>query len=193
MNSITIKAPSLKTDVHPLIRKRWSPVVFSGRSIADEQMQELFEAASWAASAYNDQPWEYVYAHRGTDGFDQIWSCLNPGNQPWTQFAGVLFVSIQRNTLSRNGKPNHWASHDVGMANAQLLLQAVSRDIYGHLMAGFDQSKIKLTLGLGEERTPVCVGALGYLGDTDLQEAVYRSRDLQARDRRPVADFTRMI
>lgn len=189
MNTIDIKAAKTQAAVHPLIKKRWSPLSFSDQAIPDEKMQELFEAARWAASAYNEQPWEYVYAHKGTPGFDDLWNCLMGGNQPWTKKAAVLVVAIARNTFSMNGKPNNWAMHDLGMANAQLLLQAAENDIYGHLMAGFEPDKVNDLLQLSENQQPVCMGALGYLGDPEELEEAYKSRELAPRSRKEVSEF----
>lgn len=193
IESIKIKKPTVQTDVHPIIQKRWSPLSFADRLIEESQMEELFEAASWAASAYNEQPWRYVYAHRGTAGFEQLWSCLAEGNQPWTKSASVLFVAIHKNTFSNNGKPNAWASHDLGMANAQLLLQAVHRDIYGHLMAGFDREKIAQLLNLEEDSSPLCMGALGYLGSEDVLTGSYKNREQSPRSRKPVSAIAKKL
>lgn len=193
MESLTIKEPQVKTDIHPLIRKRWSALSFSDKMISEEEIEELFEAASWAASAYNEQPWQYVYARRGTEGFEQLWDCLTPGNQPWTKEAAILFVALKRNHFSQNGKVNLWATHDVGMANAQLLLQAAHRDIYGHLMAGYDTEKLAHLLKLGEDVSPVCMGALGFLGEVDQLEASYKNRELSRRSRHAVEKFVKSI
>lgn len=188
-----IKAPETVCDVHPLIQKRWSPRAFSDRAIAEETLYELFDAARWAASAFNEQPWQYVYACRDTAGFTQLWDCLAAGNQPWTQSAAVLLVALKRTTLSRNGKPNPWAGHDVGMANAHLLLQAAHRDIYGHLMAGFDPDKIRALLSLSDDVEPVCMGALGYLGDPAQLAEPYQSRELTPRTRKAIEAFARAL
>lgn len=188
-----VKAAKTRTEVHPLIQKRWSPLSYTDRMITDEQMAELFEAASWAASAYNEQPWYYIYAHRDSDGFDKLWSSLAEGNQPWTKNASVIFAAFSRDTFARNGKPNPWAAHDLGMANAQLMLQAVSRDIYGHFMAGFDADKISADFDLGDEMTPVCVGVLGYLGDAAQLADSYRQREQSPRSRNPITSFTQKI
>ncbi len=127
-------------------------------------MDELFEAARWAASANNEQPWQYVYAHRGTPAFEQLWNCLKP-----------------------------WSTHDVGMANAQLMLQAAQRDIYGHMMAGFDASQTAELLELSEEQRPVCMIALGYLGEADQLEEPYKTRELTPRNRLSITEFTRQL
>ena len=189
--SIGIKEAKVNTDVHPLIQKRWSPLAFTDKAISDNQLEELFEAASWAASAYNEQPWEYIYAHRGTKGFAKLWKCLAEGNQPWTKSASAIFVALKRDTFSKNGKPNSWAAHDLGMANAHLMLQAVHRDIYGHFMAGFDVSSVRMTFDIGESVTPICMGVLGYLGDADDLGEAYKVRELSPRSRKPVLSFIR--
>lgn len=184
-----MKEIQTKFELHPLLKKRWSPRSFSEKLIADELIDELFEAASVAASANNEQPWKYVYAVRGSEGFETLWNCLLPGNQPWTKHAAVLLVALQRNTFQRNGKANPWAMHDVGMANANLLHQAVHRDIYGHLMAGFDADKVRQSLNLSADETPVCMGALGYLDRVEKLEEPYKSRETAERTRNAVEHF----
>jgi len=194
MDSIKIKTPTVKTEVLPLILKRWSPYSFDAdRSISDSQMDELFEAANWAASAFNEQPWKYVYALRGTEGFEKLWSCLAVGNQAWTKSASVLIAAVKKNTFSKNGKVNTWAAHDLGMANAHLLLQAVHRDIYGHLMAGFDNEKLVELLELEENFSPVCMGALGYLGTANNLDESYKERDQRPRSRQDTSEFIKKI
>ncbi|MEL6656706.1 MAG: nitroreductase family protein [Bacteroidota bacterium] len=193
VNTPSIKAPTVAHDIHPLIQKRWSPRSFAEEQIPAEQLNELFEAARWSASANNEQPWQYVYAHRGTPAFEQLWNCLMPGNQPWTKQAAVLMVSIERQTFAKNGKPNPWSTHDVGMANAQIMLQAAHRSIYGHMMAGFDATKTAETLGLSAEQRPVCMIALGYLGEADQLEEPYKSRELAPRNRLSINEFTREL
>lgn len=193
MKSTEIKKAKVSTDIHPLIQKRWSPLSFQDKAITDGQMEEIFEAASWAASAYNEQPWQYIYAHQGTEGFEQLWSLLAEGNQPWTKSASVIFVAITKDTFSLNGKDNPWAAHDLGMANAQLLLQAVHRDIYGHFMAGFDAEGVRKAFELEDNTTPVCMGVLGYLDEADKLSEVYEKRELSPRSRKPVSEFTKKI
>ena len=178
-----------KFELHPLLKKRWSPRSFSKKLIANELIEELFEAASVAASANNEQPWKYVHAVRESEGFETLWNCLLPGNQPWTKHAAVLIVALQRNTFRGKEKPNPWAMHDVGMANANLLLQAAHRDIYGHLMAGFDPEKIRQSLNLPDDETPVCMGALGYLDTAEKLDEPYRSRETADRTRNAVDSF----
>ncbi len=193
VKSIDVKTPEVTNDIHPLILKRWSPRSFIPRPLTDELMAELFEAAAWSASANNEQPWYYIYALRGTDGFERLWNCLLPGNQPWAKNAGALFVACKRKSFKQSGKPNPWAEHDLGMANAQLLLQAVYRDIYGHLMAGFDKEKLQNHLNIGDDMEAICMGALGFLDDAELLEEPYRTRELTPRSRKNANVFTRRV
>jgi len=193
MESLLIKAPKVTADIHPLIRKRWSTLAFADRAISDEQAEELFEAASWAPSAHNDQPWEYIYAHRATAGFERLLPFLYESNRVWAKSASVLFVAMTRSTYSKNGKYNPSAVHDLGMANAQLLLQAVHRGIYGHLIAGFDADMVRASFQLRDSVFPVCMGALGYLGRAEELDDHYKARELSARTRRPVSEFVKKV
>lgn len=190
-NTIHVKAAQTEFPVAAFITDRFSPRAFSDKNIEQEVLNTLFEAASWAPSAMNDQPWEYVYAHRGTVAFDQLWECLMPGNQPWAKNAAALVVSIARTHYASNGAPNSAALHDVGMANAQLLLQARAMDIFGHPMGGFVSEKVKTLLGLDEQHTPVLIFALGYLGSADTLEEPFKTRELTPRSRKPVGHFVR--
>jgi nitroreductase len=180
-------------DLHPVIKDRWSPRAFSDKPIARELLLELLEAARWAPSSYNEQPWRYAYAFRGTDGFDRLADTLMPGNKSWAQHAAVLVVAMAKTTLSRNGKPNGVALHDLGLANAQLLAQATSRGIYGHLMGGFSKPEAQALLHLDEETRPVCVIALGYMGDTSTLDETLQAKEAARRSRRPLQEITQEI
>lgn len=188
-----IKEAKTDVDIHPLIAKRWSPLAFADKMISDNQMKELFEAARWAASAYNEQPWHYAYAFRGTEGFDTLWNCLAEGNQPWTRHASVLVAAMIKTNFSSNGKPNPWAKHDLGLANAQLLMQAGSNDIYGHMMAGFDAAALSASLSIEATMQPVCMMALGFLGDPEQLGEGYKKRETSPRSRFSIDDFTTII
>lgn len=188
-----IKKATVEHEVHPLIQKRWSPRSFSDKDIPESELMRLFEAARWSASANNEQPWQYSYAFRGTEGFEKIWDGLLPGNQPWAKNASVLVVAKARGTFTKSGKANAWAVHDLGMANAQLLMQATQQEIYAHFMAGFDKEKIKASLSISENVEPICVIALGYLGEAEALEEPYRTRELTPRNRLNISAFTNQV
>ncbi len=188
-----IKAAHTQNDVASFITKRFSPRAFSEKSLSETVMNTLFEAASWAASANNEQPWMYYFAHKNTEGFDKIWSCLMPGNQPWAKNAAALVVTVARKTFERNGSNNMAAEHDLGMANATLLLQARDLDVFAHPMGGFDKIKAAEMLDLDENSLPICVLALGYLGDVEQLEEPFKSRELSGRSRKPLAEFVKQV
>ena len=176
-----------------LIRNRWSIRAFAEKPISEEKINSLFEAARWAASANNEQPWEYLYAHKGSEGFRKIWSALLAGNQPWAGNAAVLVVSMARKIFQATEKENTLAQHDLGMANANLLHQSTSMDIYAHPMAGFDKSRLVDALEIADDMNPVCIIALGYRGDPDRLDEPYKTREQGERKRKPISEFARRI
>ncbi|HPF52117.1 MAG TPA: nitroreductase family protein [Draconibacterium sp.] len=180
-------------DIHQLIKERWSPRAFSSKKIPEALLKEIFTAASWAASAMNEQPWHYIYAENGTEGFEKLWSCLNPTNQIWTKNVPVIFAAFYHQNYRLNGKPNRAAMHDLGMANAQLLLQATSTGVYGHLMGGFDSGKLTETLETSNDLVPVVMGVLGYPGDPEKLEEPFRSRELKPRTRLSLDEFVEKV
>ena len=114
-----IKTASANYPVIDVIKKRWSARAFNNKNISEKDLFTIFEAASWAASANNEQPWQYLFARNGNEGFDKIWKCLMPGNQPWAKDANLLVVSIARKTIASNQKPNYYAHHDLNLDTDQ--------------------------------------------------------------------------
>jgi nitroreductase len=188
-----IKTAQTQYPVIDLIKNRWSPRSFMQEEIDQKDVNTLLEAASWAPSAMNEQPWEYIYAHRGTAGFETLKNCLLPGNSPWAKDAAVLLVSMARTMYTANQKINASALHDVGMANAQLLLQAQAMNIYGHMMGGFDQEKLRSALSLQEHQQAICVIALGYLDIPEKLEEPFKTRELQARQRKSLQEIAKEL
>jgi nitroreductase len=175
--------------VHDLLRKRFSTRGFADRPLTSELLNTLFEGAAWAPSSMNEQPWRYYYALRGTDAFERAWECLTPGNKPWAKNAGALVVSTGSTVLHRNGEPNHYWLHDVGLANAMLLTQATSLDIFGHLMGGFDRDKANALLKLDTSKEQVaCFIALGYHGNAEELVEPFKTREHTPRTRRALLE-----
>lgn len=189
-DSTTLPSKTAPTahDVHELIRQRWSPRAFTSQPVTDEELATLFEAAMWAASAGNSQPWVFVYAHR-TDkvNFQRLLSCLNPSNQTWAQHAAVLVLTLARTTMP-NGSPNAWARHDVGAATTTLLLQATALGLHGHVMGGFDADKTAKAYNLPPNVEPVTFTALGHQGAPEQLEEPNRTRETAPRTRKPVSE-----
>jgi nitroreductase len=189
----TIKTADTQFPVIDLIKKRWSPRSFSEKTLAENDLLTILEAGSWAPSANNTQPWRQVYAFRGTEGFENIWSALSPGNQPWTKHAAALVVSVGIKELPDSQQKNTYYLHDAGMFHSFMLLQAQSMDIYGHLMAGFDKHKLALLLDLPVTEEVVSVMALGYTDVAEKLQEPYKTREVSPRSRKPLAEFTALL
>lgn len=176
--------------VHELIERRWSPRAFSSQPVEPEILRSILEAARWAPSSYNDQPWHFLVARREEpEQFRRMLDCLSPGNQAWAKDAPVLMISVARTRFRRNGTPNRHALHDVGQAAAQLTLQAVDEGLFVHQMAGFDEAQAREVYGIPEDHEPVAAFALGPPGDPDDLPGDRRDAELADRSRRPLEDF----
>lgn len=176
--------------IHPLIEKRWSPRAFSNKRIDSDTMRSILEAARWAPSSYNEQPWSFIVATKDDPAeYERLLSCLVPGNQEWAQQAPILMLSVARMSFERNANPNRHAFHDVGLAVANLILQAMSMDIYAHPMGGFDRDKARETYSIPEGYEPVAGIALGYAGDPQTLPDHYRETELAPRERKPLDSF----
>lgn len=184
-----MKVAVTNSPILDVIKNRWSARAFADKPISDAMLQQLFEAASWAPSSMNAQPWSYVYAHRhDTEAFNALLDCLLPGNHTWAQNAAVLMVSLVK-THFDNGHENRHAHHDVGAANTNLMLEATANGIYGHLMGGYDMHKAQAVLNLPEHVEPELFVALGYLGDPSTLEEPFRTRETTPRTRKNTTEF----
>ncbi|ABG59358.1 nitroreductase family protein [Cytophaga hutchinsonii] len=188
-----IKHAITQSPVLDLIKERWSARSFSHKEVTKDAVHTILEAASWAPSANNEQPWEFQYALRGTPGFDTIWNCLMPGNQPWNKQAAGFIVTIARKTLSANGNPNANAEHDTGIATGFLVLQASSMGIYTHPMGGVDKVKLSAELNITEDEKLLCVISFGYLDVAEKLEEPFKGRELTARTRKPLVEFVKAV
>lgn len=183
-----LKIPHTQFPVMPAITARWSPRSFSERMITLEELSTLVEAATWAPSSINEQPWQYLYAMRGSAEFQQYFDFLVPGNKFWAGNASVILLSLARKNFAGNGNANRHAMYDVGAANAQLLLQGASMGIYGHQMGGFDMAKARETLQLPDHLEIACFIALGFLDTPDKLEEPFLTRELTPRSRKSVQE-----
>ncbi len=174
--------------VHELIRQRWSPRAFSNRPVEPQALRSLLEAARWAPSSFNEQPWSFIVATRDQpETFARLLGCLVPGNQSWAQDAQVLMLSVARTAFERNGKPNRHAFHDVGLASAQLALQATELGVAIHFMAGFDAGTARKSFRIPEGFEPVAAAALGYHTNTPADGAL--EAEPTPRRRKPLSAF----
>lgn len=188
-----IKHAITQFPVLDLIKKRWSARSFSSKEVTKDQVFTILEAASWAPSANNEQPWEFVYTLKGTAGFDAVWNCLMPGNQPWNAKAAGFIITIARKTIAASGNPNGNAEHDTGIATGYLVLQASSMGIYTHPMGGVDKTKLSAELNLTEDQKLLCVISFGYLDDAEKLEEPFKGRELAPRIRKPVTEIIKEL
>ncbi len=155
-----------QSPVHDLIARRWSPREFSDRPVEPEKLASLFEAARWAPSSYNQQPWNFVVARReNSEDYSRMLSLLAEPNAAWAQSAPVLAVSVAQRNFTHNGQPNRFAFHDVGQAVAYLTMQATSLGLSVHQMGGFDVERARELLAIPAGYEPVAAIALGYSQD----------------------------
>lgn len=166
IDKIIDKTSDIDYPIHDLLRQRWSPLAFSERLVEPEKLCSVLEAARWAASSYNEQPWSFIVATIDNQAeFDRLLICLAPGNQEWAHNAPVLMLCVAKLYFERNGVENRHAFHDVGAAAAVPAIQATAHGLFIHQMAGFDVPLAKEVYGIPEGYEPVAAIALGYLGD----------------------------
>lgn len=176
--------------IHELIATRWSPYAFSRSPIPREDLLSIFEAARWAASSFNEQPWRYLIASRDrTLDFEKILGCLVEGNRAWAREAPILALGCIRKTFSRNDMPNRVAQHDLGLASASLTFEATSRGVYVHQMAGILPEKAREIFTIPEAFEAVTALALGYRANPGTGVRELHIRDERARTRRPLREF----
>ncbi|HUX55856.1 MAG TPA: nitroreductase family protein [Bacteroidales bacterium] len=174
-----------------IIKERWSPYSFSSNPVEDFKLKAMFEAAGYAPSSNNEQPWLFVYStQQNKKVFDDYLGFLVEANREWAKCAYVLVISMVRKNFSYNDKPNRYAFHDTGMAVSNLLLQALAMDIYVHQMGGFSVDKVREYFKLNDDIEPVAIMAVGYLGDGISLTPELLKRDDTRRSRKPVNDFT---
>jgi len=176
--------------IHDLLRRRWSPLAFADRLVEPEKLRSILEAARWAASSFNEQPWGFIVATKQDEPeWSRLLSCLVEGNQVWAKQAPVLMVSVVKLTFGRNGESNRHAWHDVGLAVGNLVVQATSLGLSVHQMAGILPDKVRELYGLPHGFDPVAGLALGYVGDPDSLPEPLRQREQANRMRKPLAEF----
>jgi nitroreductase len=181
-----------KTD-HPIsdfLANRWSPYVFSSRPVARADLLSLFEAARWAPSSYNEQPWSYIVATREEPAeFEQLLSCLVEGNQEWARVVPVLALGVVTTVFKRNGKPNPAAEHDLGLAAENLVVEATARGLHVHQMIGILPDRARELYEIPEGSKALTGIAIGYAGDPASAPQKLAERERGDRSRKPLSEF----
>jgi len=187
----TEKIADTTTYLNDLIARRYSPRAFDPtKSIEHDKLLSILEAARWTASSSNLQPWRFIVAPKENKAeFDKILSVIKDGNIPWAQNAGVLMIGVI-NKYRRPDVLNRHASHDLGQAIAQMVLQALEHDIYARQMGGFYPDKAREVYNIPEQYEPFTAIAFGYKTlDLSHLTDVHRERESAIRERQPLTDM----
>jgi nitroreductase len=184
-----VKVASTTVPVHPLVAERWSPRGFDrAHELDDQALTALLEAARWAPSSQNSQPWRFLVTRRGEDAHDRLFATLAPGNQAWAGTASAL-VLVAAQTVTDDGRPRRFALYDTGQAVATLVTQAQADGLSVCQIGGFNTAAVRAEFGLDDALTPVVVLAIGRHDSTaDLPER-FAVHDAAPRTRRPVSDL----
>lgn len=185
------KVADVPAAVEEEIKRRWSPRSFADREVTDEQLRVLLEAARWAPSSFNEQPWRFIVAKReDTEEFERLLGCFNAKNREWAAGASVIMLTATRKRFQRTGRVNRHAYHDVGLAMGNLVNQAMSMELYVHQMAGIDPLRARETFRVPADYDIVSGVAIGYLGDpSDLDDPNRREAETRERSRKPLQEL----
>lgn len=177
--------------LHPLIANRWSPRAYdAARPVEHAKLLSVLEAARWAPSSMNEQPWSFIVASReDADGFARLLSCLVEGNQKWARNAPVLMIAVAKRHFERGGAPNRHATHDVGLALSNMATQATAMELAVHFMAGFEPAKARQACDIPETHEPITMLALGYAAEPSMLPDDLKQRELAPRVRKSLKDF----
>jgi nitroreductase len=176
--------------ISPGLLERKSILSFSDKPVEFEKIKLLFEAARWAPSSLNLQPWRFIYATKeDTENYSKLFDLLFDGNKIWAYTAPLLVLSCTEKTMEYKSKPNRFAFYDLGMAVGNLLVQATYMGLFVHQMGGFDFEKARLVLDIPERFEPAAMIAIGYKGEIEKMSPDLQQRELRKRERRDFDEF----
>lgn len=184
----SIKKRRLRYNINPIFVNRWSPRSMTGEEISHDDLMGLFEAARWAPSSYNNQPWRFIYAKRNTENWDKIYSLMVEGNKIWAKNASVLVVVVSRKDFEYNEKPARTYQFDAGSAWENLALEATSRGLATHAMQGFDYDKAKVDLEVPENFNVMAMIAIGKRGQKESLPSNLQKNEYPT-DRKPLEEI----
>jgi nitroreductase len=185
-----IKQAPAHHGVLPVFHTRWSPRSFTDRDVSPADMSRIFEAARWAASSYNEQPWRFLVGHKGSEAYKKIFDSVIPFNQAWAASAPVLMLGVAKTKFSHNDSANRVALYDLGAAASYLTLEAANLGLSTHQMAGFDPDAARKAFSIPEDYIFGAVIALGYQGALEaLPNEQFRAQEAAPRTRKPFAEF----
>ena len=187
---MNLKKAATDYPIQPALAERWSPYGFEDRGVAEDDLRSLFEAARWAASSYNEQPWNYLVATReNPKEFGRLLSCLVEANQAWAKAAPVLVLGVVSLRFAKNNQDNRAAVHDLGLAAGNLVAEATARGLFVHQMIGILPDKAREVYKIPEHYEAWTAMAIGYKADPAKLADALKERDLTPRQRRPLGKF----
>lgn len=189
LGGIMKKSAVVDFPVLNIVKERWSPRAFSDKPVESEVIKSLFEAARWAPSAMNEQPWRFIFAQKAED-LKKARSMLVEQNEIWASKAPILLLTFVKTNFSHQNAPNPWAEHDLGQAAAWLTVEATHRGLMVHQMAGIKKDLIKSAFSVPDNYEPVTAIAIGYPAiDAESLPEPFKSRELEPRTRKPQSEI----
>ncbi len=182
------KPANTLVNIHPIIKKRWSPRAFSEKAVDDRQLKRIFEAARWAPSSYNEQPWRFIVGRKGDATWDKLYECMVEFNQEWAGKAPVLLLAVG-NSVSGNGKPNAVYQYDVGQSMAYITFQVETEGMVAHQMGGFSKEKAVELFHIPGDHKPIAMMAFGYQGSPDSLKPDFADMERQPRERKAIDEL----
>lgn len=175
--------------IHPLLKKRYSPRAFEDKAVEEEKLDQIFEAARWAPSSRNIQPWRFIVGIKGKPSvYDRIYESLAEFNQKWNNNTPVLITIVSRKTDDK-GRINSTHEYDTGQAAAYLTFQLMELGLYAHQMGGFDQNILRRNFDISDDYKPIAIMAVGYKGPVEVLPESFREMEVQKRVRKDPEDI----
>lgn len=188
---MAVKLAQTQVPIHPLLAQRWSGRAFDPlKPVSRTQILALLEAARWAASCFNDQPWRFLVwdRNRNAENWQKAFGCLGEWNQKWVINAPVLMLSCAGSIFEKTGKPNRWGQHDTGAASQNLYLQATELGLVAHPMGGFDADQTRAKFNIPAPYTCMAMIAVGHPAAPESLEDEYRDLEIAPRERKPLTE-----
>lgn len=186
---MTDKTAQTDFPIHALIKNRWSPRAFAAKKVEPQKLQNLFEAARWAPSSFNEQPWRFIVGQKGEKAYDNIMEALMDGNKAWAHTAPVLLLVASKQRFSLYDKPNAVYQYDAGQAIAYLSMQATAEGLYVHQMGGIFPEKAQQLFQVPEGYEVLTAAAIGYIGQPDSLPENLQGPEKETRTRKPAEEI----
>lgn len=183
------KPAETQLDIHPLLKKRWSPRSFTSQKVENDSLARIFEAARWAPSSFNDQPWRFIVGRKGDQTWEMILDTLVEFNRKWASLAPVLVLNVGKKISTKTNKPNRVFQYDVGQGVAHLTFQVMQEGLFMHQMGGLDTAKAAQIFHVPEDYQVLTAMAIGHKGQPDLLEEDFEAMEKTHRDRLPATDL----